>query len=129
MPFDLPRPLWILFAGIFINRFGSFVSVFLVLYMTAKGYTAVQAGLAVGGYGLGSLGAAVGGGYLTDWLGRRSTIVLSMFSSATAMLALSQAQTLPLIVILTGLAGMTGELYRPASSALLADLVPPPQRV
>jgi MFS family permease len=52
-----------------------------------------------------------------------------MFSSAATMLALSQAQSLPLIIMLTGLAGMTSELYRPASSALLADLVPPEQRV
>ena len=124
-----PRPLWILFAGIFLNRFGSFVSVFLVLYMTSKRYTAVQAGIAVGGYGIGSLGVSFGGGYLTDWLGRRSTIVLSMFSSAATILFLSQAHSLTLIVLLTSLAGMTAELYRPASSALLADLVPPKQRV
>lgn len=124
-----PRALWILFTGIFVNRFGSFVSVFLVLYMTSRGYTALQAGLAVGIYGLGSLGASFLGGYLTDWLGRRTTIVLSMFSSAATMLLLSQAQNLPLIILLTGLAGITSELYRPASSALLADLVPPEQRV
>lgn len=124
-----PRSLWILFAGIFLNRFGSFVSVFLVLYMISRGYTVVQAGEAVGAYGIGSLGASSFGGYLTDWLGRRYTIVLSMFSSAATMLVLSQAQTLPLIIILTGLAGMTAELYRPASSALLADLVLPEQRV
>ena len=29
----LPRPVWWLFAGSFVNRFGSFVSVFLVLYL------------------------------------------------------------------------------------------------
>lgn len=124
-----PRSLWILFAGIFVNRFGSFVSLFLVLYMTARGYTAVQEGFAVGIYGIGSLGASFLGGYLTDWWGPRTTIVISMFSSAAAMLALSQAQNLPLIILLTGLAGMTSELYRPASSALLADLVMPEQRV
>lgn len=124
-----PRSLWLLFAGIFLNRFGSFVNVFLVLYLTSKGYTAVQAGVAVGAYGVGSLGVSFFGGYLTDGLGRRATIVLSMFSSAATMLALSQAQALPLIIILTGLAGMAAELYRPASSALLTDLVPPEQRV
>ncbi len=124
-----PRPLWLLFAGIFLNRFGSFVSIFLVLYMTSRGYTAVQAGVAVGAYGVGSLGASFFGGYLADWLGRRSTLALSMFCSAAAMLALSQAQTLPLMILLTGLAGMMAELYRPASSALLTDLAPPEQRV
>jgi len=124
-----PRSLWILFAGIFLNRFGSFVNVFLVLYMISRGYTAAQAGIAVGAYGIGSLGASFFGGYLTDRLGRRYVIVLSMFSSAATMLALSQAPTLPLIILLTGLAGMTTELYRPASSGLLADLVLPERRV
>lgn len=124
-----PRSLWILFAGIFVNRFGSFVNVFLVLYMTSRGYTVVQAGIAVSVYGIGSLGASFFGGYLTDRLGRRYTIILSMFSSAATMLALSQAPTLLLITLLTGLASITTELYRPASSALLADLVPPEQRV
>jgi MFS family permease len=40
----------------------------------------------------------------------------------------SQARGLPLIVLFSGLAGLTGELYRPASTALLADLVPAHQR-
>jgi MFS family permease len=126
---QFPRSLWILYTGIFLNRFGSFVIVFLVLYMASRGYTAAQAGIAVGSYGVGNLGAALCGGYLTDGLGRRSTIVLSMLSSALTMLALSQAQTLPLIILLTGVAGITSELYRPAASALLTDLVPSEQRV
>jgi MFS family permease len=52
-----------------------------------------------------------------------------MFSVAVTMLLLSQARSLAAIVLLTGLAGWTGEFYRPASGALLADLVPPNQRV
>src|SRR5258708_33154902 len=45
------------------------------------------------------------------------------------MICRSQARSLPAIVIFSFLAGLTGELYRPASSALLADLVPAGQRV
>jgi hypothetical protein len=30
----LPRSAWILFAGTFVNRFGSFVVPFLLLYLT-----------------------------------------------------------------------------------------------
>ncbi len=124
-----PRALWILYAGTFINRFGGFVGVFLVLYMTSRGYTSIQAGIAVSSYGIGSIVSSLLGGYCADLLGRRNTILLSMFSSATAMLLLSQASTLPLIVLLTGLAGLTTELYRPASSALVTDLVPAEGRV
>src|SRR5207247_9981008 len=37
--------------------------------------------------------------------------------------------SLRVILVLPALAGLAGELYRPASSALLADLVPAGQRV
>ena len=125
----LPRPAWILFLGVFLNKFGSFVVPFLTLYLTRQGYTTGDAGLAIGAYGAGHFLASGLGGHLADTIGRRKTIVLSMFSAAVTMLLLSQARNLPVIVLLTALAGMTGELYRPASSALLADLVPAGQRI
>ncbi|PYQ28668.1 MAG: hypothetical protein DMF56_15660 [Acidobacteria bacterium] len=34
----LPRPVWILFGGTFINRFGTFVMPFLAIYLTRRGY-------------------------------------------------------------------------------------------
>ena len=125
----LPRGAWILFLGTFVNKFGTFVVPFLAIYMARLGYTPAQAGLAVGAYGVGSLGASLMGGYLADRLGRRKTIVLSMFSVAMAMMCLSQARGLPMIILFSAVAGLTGELYRPASNALLADLVPSGQRV
>jgi MFS family permease len=125
----LPRAAWVLFFGTFLNKFGTFVLPFLAIYMTRLGYSVAAAGLATAAYGIGSLCASLLGGYLADRLGRRKTIVLSMFSAAVAMLSLSQARSLPMIVLFSGLAGLTGELYRPASSALLADLVPTGQRV
>ena len=125
----LPRGAWILFIGTFLNKFGTFVLPFLAIYMTRLGYTSAQAGLAIGAYGVGTLGACLIGGHMADRFGRRNTIVISMTSGALAMLSLSQARSLPLIVLFSGLAGLTGELYRPASSALLADLVPAGQRV
>jgi MFS family permease len=126
---ELPPTAWLLFAGTFVNRFGSFVTIFLVLYLKEQGYSTPQAGLAVSAYGLGSIGASLVGGHLADRLGRRNSIALSMFASATAMLALSQAETLPAIVTLAAFAGLAAEAYRPASGALLADLTPEGDRV
>ena len=125
----LPRGAWLLFFGTFLNKFGTFVIPFLAIYMTRQGFTERQAGLAIAAYGIGTLGACLLGGHLADRLGRRKTIVLSMFSSAAAMLCLSQAHGLAPIILCAAAAGLTGELYRPASSALLADLVPTGQRV
>ncbi len=125
----LPRGAWMLFFGTFLNKVGTFVVPFLTLYLTRQGYSLAEAGVALGAYGAGNFLAGLVGGHLADHLGRRSTIVLSMFSGAAALLALSQARAYPLIVALAALAGLTAEMYRPASSALLADLVPPGQRV
>ena len=125
----LPPVAWILFFGTFLNKFGSFVVPFLALYLTQKGYSVAQAGVAIGAYGVGNVLATVIGGHLADRIGRRKTIALSMFSGAAAMLMLSQARSFPAILALAALAGLTGEFYRPASSALLADLVPAANRV
>ena len=126
---SLPGPVWILCAGSFVNRFGSFVAVFLVLYLREKGYSIAEAGFVVSLYGAGNVMAAAVGGLVADRLGRRNAIAISMFSSAATLLALSQADEIVLIGGLTILAGLTGEMYRPASAALLADLVPAGQRL
>ena len=102
---------------------------FLVIYLTRQGYGATKAGIAVSAYGAGHLVASMLGGHLADRFGRRNTIALSMFSSAIAMTALSQARGYIAIVLITFIAGLAAELYRPATGALIGDLVPPELRV
>jgi MFS family permease len=121
--------VWWLFAGSFVNRFGSFVSVFLVLYLVDRGYSVPAAGAVAAAYGVGGLGASVIGGYLADRLGRRNAIALSMFSAAVTALALSQVEGLVALWTLTALFGLASDLYRPASAALLTDLVPAERRL
>lgn len=125
----LPRLAWVIYAGTFINRFGSFVLTFLVLVLVERGFSPAQAGLAASAYGIGSMGAGIVGGQLADHFGRRRTIVLSMYSSAAVLVGLWQAQGLALTIALAALAGVTAEMYRPASAALLADVTPPGRRV
>ena len=125
----LPRSAWILCFGTFLNKFGGFVVPFLTLYLTSRGYSVSETSCAVAAYGIGSMAASLLGGHLADHLGRRQTILLSMFSGAATMMLLSQASGLPIVVILTALAGLTNEFYRPASTALLADVVQPGQRI
>jgi MFS family permease len=124
-----PAAAWILYGGTFVNRFGAFVMPMLAIFLTRRGYSPAQAGLAIGSYGVGLVVASAIGGHLADRIGRRNTIVLSMFSSAAAMLALSQARSYGAVVILAAAAGATSEMYRPASHALIGDMLPPDDRV
>src|SRR5947209_6075409 len=126
---DLPWSVWMLCGGAFVNRFGSFVVPFLILYVVRHGYSPAQAGLVASGYGAGSIVASIGGGAMADRWGRAFTIATSMVGSAFSMLLLSQAGGILLLVVLAGLAGLCSELYRPATGAILADLVPSGQRV
>jgi MFS family permease len=125
----LPREAWILFAGAFVNRLGTFVLPFITLYLRGEGYSVPQAGLGLAAYGVGAFGAQGVGGLLADRLGRRNTIVLSMVGGAGCALALLEVRSLWGVVGLVFLMGLAGELYRPASSALIADLVEPAARV
>ena len=125
----LPRAFWILFAGSFINRFGTFVWPFLAIYLTRQGYSLTSASFAVSAFAVGSLCGGLTGGWLADHFGRRNTIVLGTFLSAGSFMLLYTAATLPTIVACTFLAGLTSGLYHPAIGALLADIVPPAQRM
>jgi MFS family permease len=126
---SLPPPALVLFAGTFVNDFGTFVLPFYTLYLIQKGYSTPQAGVAIAAYGLGELVAQIIGGLLADRVGRRNAIALSMFTAGTLTLALWRAQGLALIVPLMFGFACASELSRPAAGALIADLVPSRSRL
>ncbi|MFI6831296.1 MDR family MFS transporter [Kribbella sp. NPDC050241] len=119
----LPSQVWIISLGILVNQVGNFLPVFIVLYLTQRGYSAGAAGLVLGVTGLGKvLGNAVGG-YLADGLGRRWTIVLSAVTTAGLTAIVPFLGPLLAIVAVAGLIGVTSQLYRPAAAAVLIDSV------
>ena len=124
----LPRPAWILFGGTFINRFGNFLPVFLVLYLTAKGYSAAIAGAALGAVGAGNLAGNAIGGSVADRLGRRGTIALSMLGSGLSTILVPLVGNIVLLFILIGVVGVFAQIYQPASGAILLDVVPDDRR-
>ena len=125
----MPGPTWVLFAGTFVNRLGTFVWPFMTLYLTRRGYSAPQAGLALAMYGLGGIGSQILGGLLTDRIGRRNAIAFSMLTASALTLVLWQATSLAVIYPVMALLATAAEMHRPAASALIADLVPSDRRV
>ncbi|MBT2392168.1 MFS transporter [Streptomyces sp. ISL-1] len=119
----LPGRVWIISLGILVNQVGNFLPVFIVLYLTGRGYSAGAAGLVLGVSGLGKvLGNAVGG-YLADKIGRRWTIVLSSVTTSGLTAIVPFLGPLPLVVTVVGLIGVTSQIYRPAAAAVLLDSV------
>ena len=126
----LPRLYWILWAGALVNRLGGFVFPLLALYLTGpRGLSPAQVGVVVSLLGGGMLCAGPLGGFLADRLGRRRTLVFALVSGALAMLHLSAARLVWHIGVGAFLLGLFGELYRPAVSAAIADLVEEKDRV
>ena len=126
---SLPPAAWVLFAGTFVNRLGTFVLPFITLYLTSRDFSVPQAGAAVAMYGIGGFGAQIVGGLLTDRIGRRNTIGFSMIGAAALTLVLWRATTLIVIYPIMGILAFVAELHRPAAQALITDLVPSEGRV
>ncbi|MBP2326468.1 MFS family permease [Kibdelosporangium banguiense] len=108
-------------AGVFVNKLGGFLNIFLVLFMTAQGYSGGQAATALGVYGGGSVIGVLIGGALADWLGARNSTVLSMGGSAVLIAALLYLPNYLLLIVVVALVGTVSQLYRPASATLLAE--------
>ncbi len=119
---EAPAPVRAILLGIFVNRLGAFLQAFLVLFLTHRGFTEVEAGVALGVYGAGSVAGVLAGGSLSDRLGARTATILSMTGSAALLLAILYAGSYPALLVVTGLVGAVSQLYRPASSALLSEL-------
>lgn len=124
-----PRPFWVLVGATFVTRFGVFVLPFLTLFMTRKGFSPAEAGIATGAYSVGSFFAAALGGWLADRIGRNVTMALSSLAGAACMLVFSQADSFVWFVVLSALTGFIQESGNPASNALVQDIVTPEHRV
>ena len=122
---QLPRATWVICAGMFLNKLGNFLNIFLILYLTSKGYSIFLAGVALGAVGLGSfIGNGVGGS-IADRIGRRAAIAISMFGTAGFTLLMPVSPAIGSTIALAIIIGFFAQLYRPAGGAILVDTVSP----
>jgi MFS family permease len=125
----LPRSFWVLFGATLNNRVGAFVAPFLALYLGHdRQLDAARVGSIIALFGAGAVVGGPVGGLLADRVGRRTTIVLGMVSGAMAMGAMVGAREVLALMPATFALGFTNELSRPATSAMVADLVPEDER-
>jgi MFS family permease len=122
-------PVRAMLLGIFVSKLGAFIQTFLVLFLTHRGSTEVQAGTALGGYGAGAVLGVLAGGTLADRLGARWSTIVSMVGSAALLVAVLYVRYYPALLVTVILVGAVAQLYRPASAALLSELTPKHRQV
>jgi MFS family permease len=125
----LPRDVWILALASLINRAGTMVLPFLVLYLTKElGMSAPRAGLGLAVYGAGAILAAPLAGALSDSVGPLPIMRWSLLLTGALLLAFPYVRSFTGVIIITFAWAITTEAFRPANLALIADIVVPEQR-
>lgn len=119
-----PRPFWMLVVGTFVNRTGLVVLPFLALYLSGpRGFSVAQATLAVSLYGAGAFAGGFVGGWLADRVGRRPVLLASLGGAALPVAAIPFVGPYLGVAALVAAFGLLSEMYRPAVSAAVADMV------
>lgn len=122
---QLPLAVHILCLGSFVNRAGSFVTVFMTIYVSEQlGYGVQFAANCFGVFGVGSIISSLAGGQLADRFGRKPIMLFALFGAAAALVAMGFVQNRWGFLTLILMFSLTVELYRPAASAMMGDLVP-----
>lgn len=114
----------VLICGIALNRMGSFVAAFLVLYLTRIGYSPSQAGSMLTAFGIASIIGPFAGGSIASLFGARRAIVVSMLLSGVATATIGLVKGYLALLLVISAAGAFNQMYRPAAFALMAELTP-----
>ena len=125
----LPRPVWVVFASTLVNRAGSMVLSFLVLYLTrVRQFSPERAGFLLFLYGAGAIVAGPLAGRLADRWGSVPLMRASLFASGTMLLLYPFARSFPALIAVTVALAMLTESFRPAAMSFFAETVEPARR-
>ncbi len=113
----IPPKIWLLSFVSLINRSGAMVICFLALYLTENlNFTIEQAGYAMSSYGLGAIVGAFLGGKLTDRIGYRNVMLLTLSGTGIIMLLTMLVTKFFSMCTILFLLNCVSEAFRPASS-------------
>ena len=122
----LPRAIWVLAAVCFVNRCGTMVLPFLILYLTTqRGLSTFAASVVVTFFGIGAGIGAFLGGSLTDRFGALRVQVASLALAGSGFLLYGQLRTTLALQAAALLLGVINEAFRPANSTAVATAAPP----
>lgn len=103
--------------------------VFLTIYVSKQlGFGIAFAANCFGVFGFGSIVSSVLGGQLADRYGRKPVMLFALFGASITLLAISFVRDRSTFLLLIFLFSLTIDMYRPAASAMMGDLVDHAQR-
>ncbi|MDP3582060.1 MAG: MFS transporter, partial [Ignavibacteria bacterium] len=118
---NIPRSIWLLSLATLINRSGTMVLPFLVIYMNKKiGVSPTAAGMVLMVYGLGALITSPFVGRLADKIGSLTVMRVSLISTGFMIFLYSFIKDYNLILIVTFVWSVISEAFRPANLSLIS---------
>ncbi len=116
----LSREVWLLALVNLINRCGTMVIPFMMLYLTSQlGCSISKAGIVMSLWGIGAFIGGYFGGKLTDSIGFYKIQLTTLFGGGVGFIVLGQLQNYYAICVFTFLLAMVNEAFRPANSAAM----------
>jgi MFS family permease len=124
-----PRPVRLLLVGTLVNKLGTFIIPYLTLVLLRDFHLREgEAARLLFAFGFGSVVSILAGGVITDRFGRRRTLLVSLLGSGVLAVAMAFVPSTAAFVPLLILFGFIADLYRPAASAMIGDLLPSSDR-
>ncbi|HVO30387.1 MAG TPA: MFS transporter, partial [bacterium] len=124
-----PREIWALCAATLVNRVGTMIVPFLVLYLTeSRHFSESAAGGVLALYGFGSLIASPISGSLSDRLGPLRVMIAALALAGTIALTFPFLPGFAPVVAAAFAYALVGELVRPASLTIVSTYSDPERR-
>ncbi|MEE8356323.1 MAG: MFS transporter [Anaerolineales bacterium] len=127
---EYPRQFWIIVGSNFIDRVGGgMIFPFFALYITKQFQVGLtEVGLLFALFSISDMFGNMIGGALTDFLGRKSMIIMGLIISALTSLAMGMVQQLEWFYVMGAISGLFATAARPAHQAMLTDILPEKKR-
>ncbi len=127
---EYPQQFWIIVGSNFIDRVGgALIFPFFALYITRKfGVGMTEVGLLFALFSVTDMLGNMVGGALTDYLGRKTMIIMGLIISALTSLGMGLVQELEWFYVMGAISGLFATAAGPAHEAMLIDILPEKKR-
>ncbi|MCB9032704.1 MAG: MFS transporter [Chitinophagales bacterium] len=116
----LSKEMWLLSLVLLINRMGTMVFPFLMIYLTTQlGFSLSQGGIVMALFGIGSMFGAYIGGKLTDDFDFKTIQITSLIGGGIMFLIIGQLKSYYAICIAAFFLSLINEAFRPANAAAI----------